>query len=344
MASSLRADVQVVNLFSPSNNRIVPFRVYTPPGYATSNQYYPIVFSAHGIGSNPFARQQQVVPTLDAAIIAGSVMPMIYVFPDGQTNSFYGDAFDGHKQVYSNIITEIVPYMDANFRTLNDRRFRAIDGFSMGGYGALMFAAKRTDLFSAVVGYAGALAEWQGLAPDIRLEMYNNIQSNFTPFSLWDLTASNYPLMQSHLDMLMICGAADTLLARNIQYNNYLESLGIEVPFHNIPGVGHDGRALYATGIGLEFLDEHFRDVASPLPISIDPKRPWLSPPQLVPEPTAMIAALSGLLHLLRRRQNHSRQSTLTFQHSAECWSIGLMAFTTIPSSILMARTGHANR
>src|SRR5688500_13958116 len=155
---SARADVQVVNLFSPANNRVVPFRVYTPPGYATSAGRYPVVFSLHGLGGAPLGRANQVVPTLDAAISAGTVRPMIYVFPDGQTNSFYGDAFDGHKQVHSNVINEIVPYVDANFRTLGERRYRAIDGFSMGGYGALTYAAKRTDLFSAVVGYAGALA------------------------------------------------------------------------------------------------------------------------------------------------------------------------------------------
>src|SRR5687767_13618950 len=101
------ADVQIVNLFSPSNNRIVPFRVYTPPGYSASTQHYPVVVSLHGLGGAPQGRANQVVPTLDAAIAAGTVRPMIYVFPDGQTSSFYGDAFDGHKQVYSNVISEI---------------------------------------------------------------------------------------------------------------------------------------------------------------------------------------------------------------------------------------------
>ena len=61
---------------------------------------------------------------------------MIWVFPDGQTNSFYGDAFDGHKQVHSHIINEVLPHVDAQYRTIAQREFRAMEGFSMGGFGA----------------------------------------------------------------------------------------------------------------------------------------------------------------------------------------------------------------
>jgi endo-1,4-beta-xylanase len=294
-------DVQVVNLFSPANGRIVPFRVYTPPGYSSSTSRYPVVFSLHGLGGAPGGRANQVVPTLDAAFAAGTVRPMIYVFPDGQTNSFYGDAFDGHKQVHSNVISEIVPYVDANFRTMNDRSFRAIDGFSMGGYGALMYAAQRTDLFSAVVGYAGALADWQGLIPSIKQEMYNNVEANFTPFSLWDVTAQNHELMRARLDMLMICGAADTLLARNRQYNVYLETLGIDVPLHEIPGVGHDGAALYRTGRGLAFLDQHFRSVGGPIGDSIRPK--GFDNTVLLPEAASAVLLMLPIALACRRRR-----------------------------------------
>jgi hypothetical protein len=175
----------------------------------------------------------------------------------------------------------------------------------MGGYGALMYAAKRTDLFSAVVGYAGALADWQGLIPSIRQEMYNNVQANFTPYSLWDLTAQNHALMRAQLDMLMICGGADTLLARNLEYNDYLSSLGIDVPIHVIPGVGHDGRALYQTGIGLSFLDQHFREAAQPIHGPIHPGRPFGG--VLLPEPalTGTIASFAFALstRLSRRRR-----------------------------------------
>src|SRR5688572_30185148 len=168
--SVAEAATETISLFSPSNNRNIDFVVYTPPSYANTTHRYPVVFDLHGLNGAPLNRAMfQVVPTLDAAIASGEVLPAIYVFPNGQTNGFYGDAFDGHKQVYTNTLLEVLPYVDANFRTLNHRRFRAIEGFSMGGFGALMYAAKRPDLFSAVVDYSGALQTWQGLVPSVKL-------------------------------------------------------------------------------------------------------------------------------------------------------------------------------
>src|SRR6476660_3773890 len=102
--SATNAAVSTVTIFSPSNNRNVSFQVYTPPGYTTNTgQHYPLVISLHGIGGTSLSRANQYGPVLDARINAGTILPMVWLFPDGQTNSFYGDAFDGHKQVYSQI-------------------------------------------------------------------------------------------------------------------------------------------------------------------------------------------------------------------------------------------------
>jgi hypothetical protein len=128
------------------------------------------------------------------------------------------------------------------------------------------------------------------------------VQSNFTPYSVWDLTAQNYELMRTRLDMLMICGTADTLLARNRQYNDYLESLGIDVPMHEIPGVGHDGAALYSTGLGLAFLDQHFRSVGGPIHGPIFFK--GFDNTVLLPEPgAAATVVVLAIISPLRRRQ-----------------------------------------
>jgi len=61
-----------------------------------------------------------------------------------------------HKQLQANIVEEVIPYVDKNFRTKPERAFRAIEGFSMGGYGATMLGAKHPDLFGAIVEYSGA--------------------------------------------------------------------------------------------------------------------------------------------------------------------------------------------
>lgn len=259
--STADAATTTVTQFSPSNNRNISFVVYTPPGYATAgSQRYPVVYSLHGIGGTAPNRASTLAPTIDAAITAGDVPPMIWVFPDGQTNSFYGDAFDGHKQVYSNIIGEVLPYVDANYRTIATRDGRAMEGFSMGGFGAAMYAAKHPELFSAVSESGGALSDWQTLTQfnaAVADEMYDTVENNWRPYSLWDLSAQNASAL-AQMNYLMVVGDEDGLEQGNVRFRNYLNTLGVFPEFHILPGVPHAGGAYFNEGTVLQFLGDHF--------------------------------------------------------------------------------------
>ena len=261
-AVTTRGAVTTVTIFSPSNNRSVSFQVYTPPGYTTNaSQHYPLVISLHGIGGNSLQRATLYAPTLDARITSGDLLPMVWMFPDGQDNSFYGNAFDGHKQVYSQIIHEELPYVDATYRTITDRDYRAMEGFSMGGFGAAMLTAKHTELFSAVVEYGGALSTWQNLVQfnnAVATEMYNNVEANFLPYSLWDLTSANATAIRASVDYKMIVGDADSQYQSNTRFRDNLISLGIDPHFQVLPGVEHQGGSYLADGSGLNYLSAHF--------------------------------------------------------------------------------------
>jgi endo-1,4-beta-xylanase len=69
--------------------------------------------------------------------------------------SFYSDSFDGQWMAETTVIEELVPHIDATYRTIANRDGRAIQGMSMGGFGALKLAFKYPDLFSSVVAFAG---------------------------------------------------------------------------------------------------------------------------------------------------------------------------------------------
>jgi S-formylglutathione hydrolase FrmB len=266
-AGAARAGVTTVTTFSPSNGRDLSFQVYTPPGYTATAQRYPVVYSLHGIGGTSQQRASTYVGTLDAKINAGEIAPMIWVFPSGQTNSFYGDAFDGHKQVYSNVIREVLPYVDANYRTRPDRNGRAMEGFSMGGFGAAMYTAKHPELFSAVLEYGGALSRWQDLVQfnnAVAVEMYDAVEANWLPYSLWDQTAANAEALRTRVNYKMIVGDADPQLQSNIRFRDYLLSLNIDPQFQILPGVEHQGGQYLAEGSGLRFLNDHFNSVPEP--------------------------------------------------------------------------------
>jgi endo-1,4-beta-xylanase len=260
--TAAHAAVNTVSMFSPANGRNLSFQVYTPPGYAANtSRSYPVVVSLHGIGGTPQQRASLYAPTLDARTNSGEILPMIWVFPDGQTNSFYGDAFDGHKQVYSHIIHEALPYVDQQYRTIGRRDFRAMEGFSMGGFGAALYAVKHPELFSAVVEYGGALATWQNLVQfnnAVATEMYNGMQTNFLPYSLWDVTTANAAAVRDQINYKIIVGDADSQYQSNVRFRDHLVGLGIDPQFQVLPGVEHVGGAYLSEGSGLRFLSQHF--------------------------------------------------------------------------------------
>jgi S-formylglutathione hydrolase FrmB len=259
------ATVTTLTVFSPSNNRNVSFQVYTPPGYTTdTSRLYPVVISLHGIGGTSSQRASQYGPVLDTQINNSQILPAIWIFPDGQTNSFYGNAYDGHKQVYSQIIDEQLPYVDSHYRTIADRGHRAMEGFSMGGFGAAMLAAKRTDLFSAIVEYGGALSTWQNLVQfnnAVAVEMYNSVEANFQPYSLWDVTDANAVAIRSSLNYKMIVGDSDSQYNSNTRWRDHLLSLNIDPHFQIVAGAEHVATDYLNDASGLHFLSDHFASV-----------------------------------------------------------------------------------
>jgi S-formylglutathione hydrolase FrmB len=183
---ALPTGVQHLSFLSNSMQTNVGFSIYLPPSYATSpTKEFPVVYWLHGIGGNENGGASVVANALASGINSGSVAPMIVVFvngtaplaplPDGPdagsdpddggvVGTFYTDSFDGKIKGETSIIGELIPYVDANFRTIESREGRAIEGFSMGGYGALRLAAKYLELFSSVVTMGGALLSASSLA------------------------------------------------------------------------------------------------------------------------------------------------------------------------------------
>ena len=130
--------------------------VYLPPGYATSGLRYPVVYLLHGGGGDEgdWVAQGSLQQTLDAAALADPAHAVIAVTPDGRSGQWF-DYYDGSFQLETYVLRYLIPYVDRHFHTIADRRGRAIDGLSNGGYGALHFAAKAPDLFIAAGSMSG---------------------------------------------------------------------------------------------------------------------------------------------------------------------------------------------
>lgn len=144
----------------------VKYTIYLPPDYSHSSRSYPVLYMMHGGDDgryNDWFVQDNLGPLLDRLINDGVIPAMIVITPDGLRNPenkyatyFMNDA-DGKFQWESMFIQEFIPAMQKQYRILDDKRFRAMGGLSMGGFASLMYAFTYPDMFSAVAVMSAAV-------------------------------------------------------------------------------------------------------------------------------------------------------------------------------------------
>jgi endo-1,4-beta-xylanase len=137
---------------SKTINADVSYLVYLPPGYdQEQTTRYPVLYSLHASGGTPARDANRVVGRMDAAIRAGRVPPLLIVFPNGLRGAtMYCDSRDGSYPVETVLIKDLIPHIDAGYRTVAGREGRALDGFSMGGFGAAHLGFKYPEMFGVV--------------------------------------------------------------------------------------------------------------------------------------------------------------------------------------------------
>ena len=126
-----------------------PVSVLLPPQYGTSMRNYPVLYLLYGAEANvdSFLIQTDVIKVTSAF---PDNQQFIIVTPSGGLTGFYVDWEDGSHNYETEIINRVIPAIDAQFRTLPDRRHRAVAGVSMGGFGAAHYGVKHPELFGAV--------------------------------------------------------------------------------------------------------------------------------------------------------------------------------------------------
>ena len=140
---------------SDALGRSTNVRVLLPEGYAAAPQRrYPVLLLLHGCCDDyrswvDKGRAEQLT----------APYPLIVVMPDGGANGWYSDPFNagafGPPRYESFAFGELLPWVDATFRTIAAREGRAVAGLSMGGFGALKYAARHPDMFVAASSFSG---------------------------------------------------------------------------------------------------------------------------------------------------------------------------------------------
>ena len=223
---------QMVN--GQSSNDPITWRhalVYTPAEYEKGKKKYPVLYLQHGMGEDEtgWSKQGHMQHIMDNAIAKGEAVPMIVVMESGdikapfnfgggdsnrQGQSQYGASF------YPVLLNDLIPYIDANFRTKADREHRAMAGLSWGGHQTFDVVLTNLDKFAWMGTFSGAIF---GL--DVKTA-YDGVFSNAAEFN-----------KKIHY-MYMNWGSDDFIKSGDIV--KQLRELGIKVDAEESAGTGHE--------------------------------------------------------------------------------------------------------
>jgi enterochelin esterase-like enzyme len=153
---------QLREIFFPSRSTDSVRRafVYTPPGYdQNSNQRYPVLYLQHGWGENEYGWgvQGRTAWIIDNLLAESKTKPFIIVMTYGMTNDTRPGGLRNFdiKPFETVLVDELIPYIDANFRTIDDQPHRAMAGLSMGAMETKMITLKNLDKFSHIGLFSG---------------------------------------------------------------------------------------------------------------------------------------------------------------------------------------------
>ncbi|HLP86222.1 MAG TPA: alpha/beta hydrolase-fold protein [Phycisphaerales bacterium] len=273
--------VQYRTFASVAAGTTVSFHVYTPPAYDTQPlQRFPVLYWLHGSGSAT-SGIAPVSSWFAGAMSRGDVLPMIIVFPNGMPNGMYCDAANGTRPLETVIMQELIPHVDATFRTIADRRGRILEGFSMGGYGTGRLAFKYSDRFVAasMLGAGPVQLDFMNPPPGtdvspaaraaIFADVWNSDPAAFFAASPWNQAQINAEAIRDNaLKLRLAVGTSDAMLGPNADLHAHLISLNIPHSWQTYPGIGHDPLPLMQA-MGADNWS-FYRDALMPVCDSID--------------------------------------------------------------------------
>ena len=172
-------DVTYCFYYSKSMKVIRPLLVYTPPGYKKDGIKYPVLYLISGTTDTEetWFKVGKANCILDNLIAQKKAVPMVIVMPYGNTLTGTPDptsiqAADMYKVFNDDLIGNIIPYVEANFRVFPDREKRAIAGFSRGGGQTLFAGFSNLDKFAWIGSYSAYLTR------EVLEKYFSNIYAN----------------------------------------------------------------------------------------------------------------------------------------------------------------------
>jgi enterochelin esterase-like enzyme len=267
---------------SAAASATVSFHIYVPPQYSSQpTARFPVLYWLHGSGNGTLGIPN-LVNFFGTAMAQGRIPPMLVVFPNGMAYGMWCDSKDGEVPMETVVIDDLIPHVDATFRTIARRSGRILDGFSMGGQGAGRLGLRRPDLFAGVSMLGAGPIQLDFLdepddtttPPKLRAQIYENVWGSDPAYYLeqhpWTIVADRAEaLIAAQTKIRQGIGALDALLPMNEDFETHLAKLGIPHAFTVVPGVDHNPSGVLS-GLGQANWDFYNAALATPCALAED--------------------------------------------------------------------------
>jgi S-formylglutathione hydrolase FrmB len=230
---SFAGTVDTVSIYSNSMHKYINAVVIKPDSYKKKRNSFPVVYLLHGYSGN-YSNWITKVPELNK--YADTYQTLI-VCPDGAYSSWYFDSpLDTSYKYETHVATEVVNFIDKNYRSIADKNHRAITGLSMGGHGALFLALRHPDIFGAAGSMSGGVDLKESKN---RFDISKRIGDTTLHAKEWhDLTVINLIENYTNTDVKIIfdCGARDIFIDGNRRLHQKMLQLKIQHEYVERPG------------------------------------------------------------------------------------------------------------
>lgn len=240
--------IQRFRIFSPSMQRDIKIAVVLPPSYQTdSKKKFPILYTLHGASApyDTYAAMNLLQNELKEK-------PFIYTCFDGDSYSMYIDSkypiktarekadTTKRKSLFTTFFfKEFIPVIDKMYRV--DKSKRGLEGFSMGGYGALHYALVHPEMFCSVSGQSSVFLDTSEKGSVGRLRsMIGPYEENKAEYDALDHYKRIAALKAKGIKIppvYLACGTEDPLIVQSRKMRDYLKSLNLTVEYKESPGV-----------------------------------------------------------------------------------------------------------
>ena len=219
--------------FSNCMQKSIKCIVIKPDNYKNKQLHFPVLYLLHGYGGS-YNNWIKRVPELKKY---ADDYQMLIVCPDGGYSSWYFDSpIDSAFKYETYISQELIAYIDTRYKTIKDKKHRAITGLSMGGHGGLFLGLRHPDIFGAAGSISGGVDLYESRSKFDIIKRIGDTITNAKRWKEWSITNLIEHYSSTNSKLIIDCGTKDIFINSNRILHEKMIALKIGHDYIERPG------------------------------------------------------------------------------------------------------------